>query len=502
MKHFRFRTDFLFRVVPIVGLLAAFAVADAASSIGKVRYILGEVTIQKKAKDGWNPLRIGLKVKNEDLIRTLVESEAGIALSDGSLITIEENTTIRFGTAVSRQNESGTTVELRTGRVFFDVQKRREGNPFEFKTGTATAAIRGTNGFIESGAEGVIVSLESGKMLVTDNSGKTLEVNGGETLVQDPEKGLQKFKTPSSGTRGLAKEIASEKKAGTFHVDSLQRKAVELDKRNRSVMDSLAKNSPCDFAEIASKTTRPEIPVGGKCRAGVSIRVNGVEIPLSEKGTFDTAVSFGKESFGQKRTRITCSVGGTEMLCLEAFTEYLSPTSNDENAFIRIKGERSPQGVAVKGEFFSEDENATVTVSLGKSSSENLNTPNARGHFSYTFPESEIASNAKRKFAVATLSSKARTWKDSVEIFLPPKIRLISANGETCEMAVAISGVDGRKIRVEEFVDGIPATKAFVHSDISRSVFPMLPGKHHYRILASDSEGNHSEISETFVCKE
>ena len=69
-------------------ILPTFA-AGNSGSVGKVRYILGEVTVQKKAKSNWNPLRIGLKVHEKDLIRTLVESEAGIALSDGSSITIE-----------------------------------------------------------------------------------------------------------------------------------------------------------------------------------------------------------------------------------------------------------------------------------------------------------------------------------------------------------------------------------------------------------------------------
>lgn len=474
----------------------------ATSSIGKVRYILGEVTIQKKAGASWNPLRIGLKVKNDDLIRTLVESEAGIALSDGSLITIEENTTIRFETAVNRQNENGTAVELRTGRVFFDVQKRRDGNPFEFKTGTATAAIRGTNGFIESGTDGVIVSLESGKMLVTDKSGKTLEVNGGETLVQDTEKGLRKFKTPVSGTKGLAQEISAERKSGTFHADSLQKNADKLNKRNRAILDSLSKESLCDFSNVPSKTTKSEIPVGGKCRPGVSLRINGLDVPLAAGGTFATAVVFDKGSYGQKRIRAKCSVGGVETLCLEAFTDYVSPTPDNANAFIRLKREASTQGVSVKGEFFSEDESATVTVSLGKLSSGNLITPKSQGHFSYDFPESGIDPNAKRNFAVATLATKTRTWKDSVEISLPPKIQLLSANGKTCEMAVAISGVNGREIRMEEFIDGIPTTKAVVRSDVSRADLPMLPGKHHYRILANDTDGNNSEISGTFVCKE
>lgn len=116
----------------------------------------------EKSQSNWNPLRIGIKVKPVDLIRTLVESEAGIALKDGSLITIEENTTIHFEGAEA-STKPGTSIKIKSGRVFFDVQKQTQGKAFQFKTETATAAIRGTNGFIEQTQKGIIASLETGK---------------------------------------------------------------------------------------------------------------------------------------------------------------------------------------------------------------------------------------------------------------------------------------------------------------------------------------------------
>lgn len=502
MKDFHI-FPFLNRAAFAIALFAVSATAQGASSVGKVRYILGEVTVQKKSGGSWNPLRIGLKVKSDDLIRTLVESEAGIALSDGSLITIEENTTIRFETAVNNQNESGTTVDLRTGRVFFDVQKQKEGHKFEFRTGTATAAIRGTNGFIESGREGIIVSLESGKMLVTGRDGEALEVLGGETLVEEKGKGLQKFKTPSSGTKGLAREIASEKKSGSFSASTLKENAGKLDEKNKSALDSLSKASPCEFDAIPSKTKSPEISVSGTCRPGVQIRVNGIEAELSREGKFLAIVSYDKESYGTKRIRVKCSLGDVETLCREAFTEYVPKTQDDRNAFIRLeKGDvPNPSGkISVKGEFFSEDSAATVTVSIGEFTSENLNVPNANGRFELAIPEN-VAGPGK-SIVTATLTTKKGTQKDSARISFPPKIRILSASEEKCEIFFSLSGTNGKEVHVEEFVDDIPATKATFSKDVSKAIFPMLPGKHHYRIIANDESGNRSEASKTFVCKE
>lgn len=503
MKDFRIHLRFPNRALLFIALFSAFAMAQGATSVGKVRYVLGEVTVQKKAGDNWNPLRIGLKVKSDDLIRTLVESEAGIALSDGSLITIEENTTIRFETAVSNKSESGTTVDLRTGRVFFDVQKQREGHKFEFRTGTATAAIRGTNGFIESGREGIIVSLESGKMLVTGSDGKSLEVLGGETLVEEKGKGFQKFKTPSSGKKGLAKEISSEKKSGTFSASSLKKGAQKLDESNKAALDSLSMKSPCEFDAIPSISTIPEIPVSGTCRAGIQIHVNGIEAKLSRDGKFKATVAFDRESYGTKRIRVKCSRGDVETLCLEAFAKYVSKTPDDRNAFIRLErrdGQSAIPGVSVKGEFFSEDSAATVTVSLGDYTSENLNVPSANGHFALTIPES--ATEEGTGIVTATLATRKGFLKDSARISFPPRIRIVSADEEKCELFFSLGGTQGKATRVEELVDEIPATRATFSKDVSKAAFPMLPGKHRYKLLANDESGNRSEASGTFTCKE
>ncbi len=503
MKEFHIHLQFPNRIFFVIALLAASAMAQGASSVGKVRYVLGEVTVQKKAGDNWNPLRIGLKVKSDDLIRTLVESEAGIALSDGSLVTIEENTTIRFETAVSNKSESGTTVDLRTGRVFFDVQKQKEGHKFEFKTGTATAAIRGTNGFVESGKEGIIVSLESGKMLVTGSDGKSLEVLGGETLVEEKGKGFQKFKTPSSGKKGLAKEISSEKKSGTFSANALKENARKLDERNKATLDSLSQESPCEFDAIPSITNVPEIPVGGTCRSGIRIHVNGIEAKLSRDGRFQTTVAFDRESYGAKRIRVKCTSGDVESLSLEAFAKYVSKTQDDRNAFIRLERKSGQDGVAgdsVKGEFFSEDSTATVTVSLGDYTSENMNVPSANGHFALAIPES--ATEQGTSIVTATLATRHGVLKDSARISLPPRIRILSASEEKCEIFFSLGGTQGKEVIVEELVDGIPATKATFSRDVSKAAFPMLPGKHRYKMIAKDGNGNQSEIARTFVCKE
>ena len=491
---------FLARTV-IVGsllLVPAFA-ASNSSSVGKVRYTLGEVTVQKKAKTNWNPLRIGLKVREQDLIRTLVESEAGIALSDGSSITIEENTTILFENAVNQQKGSTKTVEIRTGRVFFDVQKQKADNQFQFKTGTATAAIRGTNGFIEGSSSGTIVSLETGKMLVTDSSGQSIELNAGETLVQERGKPMRKFKTSLAGSKSLAKEISKEKANHTFSAENLEKRAEEL------VTESLRIQNPCKFQAIPSFVTSPEVHVAGKCSDSVQVRVSGIEAALSDSGTFDVPVTWDAESFGSKRIRVKCSKGNAEVLCHEANVEYTQKTSNDDSAFVRIRKDRavsmnSINGLTIDADFFSEDSNATVTVSLGSITSPNLNSAEANGHASFTISPQNPDLKWTEEFAVVTLKSQKKTLHDTIPVSFPPKLSIIGASADQCEIRYSLVGTHNSKVVVEEFVDGMPAYKTEHTTDVPSASLPMLKGKRRYRILVEDSKGNRSEISDTFHC--
>lgn len=485
-------------------LAVAFLIAPtfaATPTIGKVRYILGEVTVQKKAKSNWNPLRVGLKVRENDIIRTLVESEAGIALSDGSLITIEENTVILFESAVQNQ---GKTVNIQSGRVFFDVQKQDGKSEFQFKTATATAAIRGTNGFVENGPDGIIVSLESGKMEVTDAQGAKIEVSGGETLVQDKTEGMKKFKTPSSGSKNLAKEISKEKQNGKIDVKALEKRAQDLDKRQSKAADSLSKANPCEFNSLPEKTNQTSVRISGKCKAGVELQINGIAISL-ENGNFQTLVEWEKEAYGTKRIRAKCKAGEAEILCKEAFLEYVKPSKDDGNAFIRIQKDNpvsmTSSGLHLQGQFFTEDAKAKVTVQLGNAKSENLNTRSANGTFHYTFSATDPKVSGNEKFAFVKLESAKGTLTDSVAVTFPPKIRILGSDAE-CSFQFSLSGTNGKEVLVEEFVDGIPTAKATFKQDVSNAGFPMLPGTHVYKIFAKDENGNLSEATQSFTCKQ
>ena len=226
---------------------------------------------------------------------------------------------------------------------------------------------------------------------------------------------------------------------------------------------------------------------------------------MSKEGTFDVPVIWDKESYGTKRIRVKCAQGEAEALCKEANVEYVKQTSNDDSAFIRIQKQgklsmNTVEGITVNADFFSEDPNAQVTVSLGSVTSPNLNTPKAGGHVSYTFRPRDPNVSWTEKFIYVTLQSKKKTLRDSIPVSFPPKLSIIGANADKCEIRYSLVGTHNSKVVIEEFVDGMPAFKTEHNQDIPSASLPMLSGNRKYRILVEDEAGNRSEISDSFLC--
>ncbi|MCK9182837.1 MAG: FecR family protein [Fibrobacteraceae bacterium] len=504
----------ILKALLICTLLLPSAFAQTNAFIGKTKFVLGEVSIQKKSQGNWNPLRIGIKVKPVDLIRTLVESEAGIALNDGSLITIEENTTIHFEGAEA-STKPGTSIKIKSGRVFFDVQKQSQGNTFQFKTETATAAIRGTNGFIEQTQKGIIASLETGKMVVTDMSGDSIELEGGETVIQDS--GLKKFKNSGSGSRGLAKEISKELSDKSYNYDQMKKHLDSLEKEKFQRTDSLSKAAPCSLSPIPQKTFANELLILGHCRERVQLTVNSAPVEIDKNGNFSTTLSWESDTYGTKRIRAKCFADSTEILCGETSVEYAKPTPEEARGIFHFATPSpvkicDPAIATVEGQFYAADPKAELILSLGKSKSPNLAKKNQTGIFTYSFLISDLLGNWNEKFVYATFKTQSKTIKDSIAVDIDhscpavnknaPKVKMLNADSSKCEFKFSLQNTFGERIKVTEIIDGVPAAELFYDEDTKEEPLPLLPKRHEYKLIAEDPANNHSESVQTFFCKE
>ncbi len=519
MKHL----GYLQTVLVFCFLIAPFTFAQTSAS-GKVRFVLGEVTQQKKGVGNWNPLRVGAKVAPKDLIKTLVESEVGIALIDGSILTIEENSLVILTEAIKDSKLTKTTVNIQSGKLFFDVQKQKKANSLEFKTGTATAAIRGTSGFIGQTHRGIMLSLESGKMLVTSVNGDSIEVNEGETLIQDGEKGFKKFKTRNSGSKQLASILETQINKKDYSEAKLIQEMKSLDASTLPKMDSLEKNVPCTFVPLPEFVTDNFVIFRGQCPLDVALSINSSPIEIKKGGVFNQKFSWDATTFGTKKFSAKCEASHIQFACGKFNVQYGESTPNSSQGpssdaptgeFLFIKTE-SPakickQGsVTIEGSFATTDTAAQLNVFLGNKKSPNLFPVSVNGNFVYSFSISDIDQNWNEKQIKVVLKTENRTFVDSLMLDIDkrckevnlkaPKFEIKFVDSLKCEAAISITETTGDVVLLSRMVDGIPESERAFTQDKPDEKFTLKKGSHRYTLTAEDLAGNRSTVTKDMGC--
>lgn len=194
------------KLIPL--LLFVPGLSLAASDIGKVRQLVGEVERKAVADSVWKKLHFNEAIYQTYNVRTGVESILGIVFTDGSLINIGENTEVQMSNLFEDNGKGAfrTRLNIKKGYVDFNVKKLKQESTFDFKTGTATASIRGTNGFVGGESDIFYASLETGKLAIQlDKGGSEDSIVAGETIFGTDS--LVKIKLASSGKDVLAKKL-------------------------------------------------------------------------------------------------------------------------------------------------------------------------------------------------------------------------------------------------------------------------------------------------------
>ena len=254
--------------VAFLGFLLVPTLAFSDSTAGKVRSKLGDVNRQKENQQTWKPLAVGASVYMSDRVRTGTESEVIVGLPDGSAITIAENAEMVIADLFEKNGAFRTKLDIKKGHIGFDVKKLSDKSSFEFKTGTATAAIRGTKGFI-GGEKGFVGSLKEGKLEITSTkSGRKFSIGAGETAVGRDS--LVVLKLSTSGSPSLAKALAKVAEDTTLTIDQI----VEAAKVADSTV-AAKENVPLDEESMKVTSVSSEVCSGG----------------LQIEGSYRTAVS-------------------------------------------------------------------------------------------------------------------------------------------------------------------------------------------------------------------
>lgn len=246
------------------------AMVFSAPAVGKVRMTLGEVDRWKAKQNEWLKINSGAKVYQSDKVRTGVESEVVFGLPDGSSIMIGENTIVEMEKLFEPNDEGGfeTKIDVEKGFLNFAVHKlKNKKSKFIFKTGTATASIRGTEGYI--GGEGVFFAgLKTGKLEITPaGSDKPVFIGAGETTFGKDS--LVVVKLASSGEARFAKRLSKILADKSKSVKELQAEVQKADSTFQQELREDAQKAaaalPAD-GFILSTTSPVEI-----CEGGLSI---------------------------------------------------------------------------------------------------------------------------------------------------------------------------------------------------------------------------------------
>lgn len=143
-------------IIILTVLLNLYASGD--KSVGVVTKTVNFVEI--KNGDKWIALQTGKLIYPEDEIRTGVKSLALLKLSDNTMLTVRENSSLTFA------NISGSTqIQIAAGTVNFDGSKSVS-DGFKISTPTITASVRGF----------------TGQVIITPNSVKLVSESGSVTI--------------------------------------------------------------------------------------------------------------------------------------------------------------------------------------------------------------------------------------------------------------------------------------------------------------------------------
>ena len=226
------------------------------------------------------------KIDSKDCFRTSNEGSIELQLNgDKSILTIEENSTVRIDTLVE-QDEDGffrIKTNIQKGYMGFNVEKK---NRVHFSTGTAAASIRGTNGAIGGNQTTMFAGLKNGFLWVSDTlTGDSLVISDGETVIGKGQFAVLKLK--SSGDINFAKILNELIADSTLSLEDLKAAAISADSAYQELLAAKASaQTPATEVEDAALKV-PQIKYSSydslRCVANVTVSdvQKGTEVRVS-----------------------------------------------------------------------------------------------------------------------------------------------------------------------------------------------------------------------------
>lgn len=503
----------------VIAIFLALLVANsfaAKSASGKVRSRIGEVTTQKEGKGDWKDLKVGNKVNQSDLIRTLLESQAIIALPDGSNISIEENSLVSMTEVMTDDGKNYITAEIKSGKIKFDVQKQNGGSHFKFKTGTATAAIRGTYGLTGlSERQTPIAALIFGKMDMFMGT-QAVSIHENQAIVTHRDK-LVVIDLSAGADADFLDKIDSLAGDSTITEEELLKKAGELDKLRAEALKKLKDSMRCEFEALPDTIRENSVKIQGLCTQGIKVGIGG-EMQNSDEGSVTFTPEWSPKQQGPKKFTVTCQVGKTSFDCGNLATYYVSSAPRDSVAghepLTLITSSpltvSDPSATIIEGRFDPSDPNATLTVTHDGKVSDNLLLRNPDGHLRYNLSIKDSWKNwnselveveyNSEKYGTEKATLKLAIKKNSKTInTISPTIGITRTDSLKCFIKLNIKDTEGDQVILTPYVDGVKGIDQ-IYGNSGEYTLKTTKGIHNYNFTAEDLAGNTSKVSKTLGC--
>ncbi|MEA1982730.1 MAG: FecR domain-containing protein [Campylobacterota bacterium] len=134
-------------------IISMFSYVNASAAIGSVELFKGTVKIKNESSIKKNRVTLGQEVLAGDMIISSKNASVKLKLTDGSVLILDEKSTIHFS--------SLSEAEQVEGKVLYKITSRDSKNSLKVKTPFAIIGIKGTT-FIINATENSSVSLQEG----------------------------------------------------------------------------------------------------------------------------------------------------------------------------------------------------------------------------------------------------------------------------------------------------------------------------------------------------
>jgi hypothetical protein len=164
-------------------------ISEGAEREAYLKSMIGSVKVRKGESPIWKDGRQQMVLREKDAVRTFVESQAEIMTAEGTVMKLDENTTMEM--SIMKEFGGGTQstkVKVLNGTILANVKKLvNTGSSFEFETPTAVASIRGTTLGLDVTGDRTMIKVYEGEVMVKPRGsamGVSIKTNQMVTVVK------------------------------------------------------------------------------------------------------------------------------------------------------------------------------------------------------------------------------------------------------------------------------------------------------------------------------